>query len=436
MGELTNRNSSQQGVAASAAPVAGTQAATGSHTFPQPGPAASHSYSAVASDNAVPQAAAVAISDLLDHGLYVRTGHRVLLVAHVDGLYGGDNLVDRDAIRWIGQALQDRGAIPEVLWLDGQMRIFEWEFPEAIRAAMERNDRAIFHTFDLEVEEVLEFRKFLAEYKKTPSAPGINTTVVRNFATTAPLLCSAWAQTPQELLSEIRQRAGLRIQECVGQKWEMTEPLGTHLTGVLLPSRVFRYGSRREERTLNPWPEWIVPPIAVGEVSGVFVYDRTLSWWSRYIGIPPFFDKPIQLTIHEGKIVAIDGGAEAEALRRFLKELEGRAGEGVYNFDTLHFGVHPQAHVSPQQCPSPLYRRLVEHCHASCLHVHVGSPKSTPSFPYMVHITGDVLQPTFRIGDTQIHDNGRLAVLDDPAVVAVAERYPGRPGLAPELCRG
>jgi hypothetical protein len=102
-----------------------------------------------------------------------------------------------------------------------------WEFPDAVREAMDRNDRTIYHSFDLVVEEMIVFRKFLYEYVRTPSIPDNNITAVRNMATTGPLLCSKWAQTPYELVSEIRHQAGKRLQAQVGDKWELTDPLGT-----------------------------------------------------------------------------------------------------------------------------------------------------------------------------------------------------------------
>lgn len=394
--------------------------------------------SAGSSENAIPRAALTSIADLLDYTLRVRAGLKVLLVAYLDGLYGGDNLVDRNAIHWIAQQLELRGAIPEVLWVDAPARMHTWEFPEVIRAAMDRNDRAIFHSFDLVVEEMIAFRKFLYAYDKTPPAPDYKITVVRNLATTGSLLCTEWAQTPQELVSEIRHQAGRRLQALVGEKWELSDPLGTQLSGVVLPcsSGFGSYDARRERRTQTPWPEWVVPPIHLSETSGTFVFDRTLSWWSRYIGISPFFDKPVQLLIRDNKIVSIEGGSEADAIRSFLKDLEGRTAGGVYNFDQMHFGVHPQAHVAEHQCPSVLHRRLIEHCHTSNFHVHVGSPIPTDAYPYWPHITGDIRQPTFRIGNTLMHDAGRLAVLDDPAVKAVAARYPGRPGLGREPFHG
>lgn len=434
----TRRNFLRNSMTASAAAIAAAGAASSAQSLPQsatdsPGGSSSH-----ASENAIPQTAATSIADLLDHALHVKAGQKVLLVAYLDGLYGGDNVVDRDAIHWIAQALEARGAIPEVLWVDAVARVNAWEFPDAVREAMDRNDRTILHSFDLVVEEILAFRKYLYAYQKTPTSPGNHITAVRNMATTGPLLTTEWAQTPYELVSEIRHQAGKRIQAQIGAKWELSDPLGTRLSGVILPpASGFRsYDARREERTHTPWPEWVVPPIHLSETSGTFVFDRTLSWWSRYIGISPYFEKPVQLVIRENKILSIEGGTEADALRSFMKDLEGRTGGGVYDFDMMHFGVHPQAHVAEHQCPSILYRRLIEHCHTSNFHAHVGSPRATESYPYWPHITGDMRHPTFRIGDALLHDNGRLTVLDDPVIKAVAARYPGRPGLEREPYHG
>lgn len=158
-------------------------------------------------------------------------------------------------------------------------------------------------------------------------------------------------------------------------------------------------------------------------------YDRTLRWWSRDIGIPPYFEKPITIKIEDGRMVAIEGGSEAALLKKFLKMLHDKIGMGddVYAFNTLHFGVHPQARVVAHPCPSELYRCMIRHSDARNLHVHIGSPKATPAFPYWPHITGDLRNCDFSISDFQMHKNGRLTVLDDPAVKAVVARYPGRP---------
>lgn len=60
------------------------------------------------------------------------------------------------------------------------------------------------------------------------------------------------------------------------------------------------------------------------------------------------------------------------------------------------------------------------------------APSPADAYPYWVHCTGDVRSATFRVGDTLVHDGGRLRALDHPAVRAVAEKYPDRPGVDPD----
>jgi len=288
-------------------------------------------------------------------------------------------------------------------------------------------DVLINHSFNLVTEEMAEFRDFIAEYKIW---------MVRNFATTAALLCTAWAQTPYELVSEIRYQSSLPFVE--GAHYLLTDQNGTRLEGTVegpstrpgVPGMA--YSSRRREAGYYlPWPEWVHPPVNVSGTNGEFIFDCMLSWWSRYIGISPYFSAPIRLTIEDNRIAAIEGGEEARALKSFLADMRGRVGDGVYDFRCFHFGVHPQASVAPHQCPNVLHRRVIEHSHACDVHVHVGAPPSVPSYPYWMHLTGDIRCPTLKVGDTMVYQNGHLAALDSPAVAAVAEKYPGRPGVRP-----
>lgn len=375
----------------------------------------------------MPKGATIAINDLLDSCANIQPGQEVVLLAHVDGLYGGDNLVDQEAISWIQAAIQMRGAHPSVLWIDEPVTPHAWRLPPVVKAALTACDVFINHSFDLVVEEMMEFRQ-LVDTGKVP--------MVRNFATTAPLLCTAWAQTPHELVSEIRYQASLPFKG--GLPWQLTDDNGTNLEGIIKPSpepkEGMPYSSRRKEFGYYwPWPEWVHPPVGISESSGVFIFNCMLSWWSRYIGISPYFSKPVRLTIENCRIIRIEGGDEAESLRRFLDSMSKRLGSGVYDFKHLHFGVHPQATVAPHQCPNLLYRRLIEHSHSSNIHVHIGAPPATPGYPYWMHCTGDIRTATLRVGDTLVHERGHLTALDHPAVLAVAAKYPGRPGPRPEL---
>jgi hypothetical protein len=377
----------------------------------------------------IPAGAAIAIDDMLLNCARIQPGQEVLLLAHIDGLYGGDNMVDEQAVSWIQYALQMHGAHASILWIDEPATPHAWRFPPVVKAAMSGCDVLINHSFNLVTEEIAEFRDFIAEKKIK---------MVRNFATTTPLLCTIWAQTPYELVSEIRYQASLSFK--AGLKFTLTDVNGTNLEGTIVnpvnkpgvPG--MPYSSRREEAGYYfPWPEWVHPPVNVSGTSGVFIFDCMLSWWSRYIGISPYFNKPILLSIDNGRITKIDGGKEAAALNSFLKSMRTRVGGGVYDFNTFHFGVHPQAFVAQHQCPNELHRRLIEHSHSSNLHVHIGAPPSNQAYPYWMHCTGDIRHPTLKVGDTLVYDKGHLAALDNPVVKAVAQKYPNRPGLNPVL---
>jgi hypothetical protein len=376
----------------------------------------------------MPKVAAVAINDFLDNCVRVEAGQEILIVSHVDGLYGGDNVVDQDAIGWFQSGIASRGANPTVLWIDEPMKAHAWRIPPAAKAAMKATDILILNSLDLEIEENVEM-KDMANLDRIPH--------IHNFATTAPLLCTAWARTPYELVSEIRHEASLAF--LPGQPLEMWDEKGTQLKAVVLPSDMAAlgfptYDTWRHDNggIYRPWPEWVFPPINLTEVNGTCVFDCMLSYWSRLIGISPYFSSSIKLTIEHNRIVEIEGGEEAQALKRFLVKMSETLGDGVYRFDHLHGGVHPQANVSPYQCPSVLHRRMIEHAHTCNIHVHIGAPDWTPSYKYWMHCTGDLRTASLRVGDKLVWDKGHLTALDSPAVKAVAAKYPDRPGLEPE----
>lgn len=360
----------------------------------------------------IPETARTAIDQLLDECARIQAGQEVLLLAYEDGLRGGDNLVDETAISWLEAGVRARGANPTVLWADERSAPHEWRFPPIVRGAFAAADVMINNTLDLSQEETAEFKYFVWDKKKL---------MVRNFATTSSLLCTRWARTPHRLVSEIRYQMGLLIK--AGANFVLTDPNGTHLVGKVLPACTpehpwfSTYAVRREEVGFyRPWPEWVVPPIRIAETSGEFVFDRMLSWWSRYMGISPYFDSPVRIEIKDNRIRAIEGGREASVLRSFLEDLEGRMGADMHTANAFHSGVHPYASVTPEECPNILYRRIIEHSHTSNIHLHIGAAEPTSSYPYWPHITGDIRCPTLRLDDVVIHENGHLSVLDLPQI--------------------
>lgn len=375
----------------------------------------------------IPQAAMVALTDMVDHCAEIKPGMEVLILAYKDGLYGGDNLVDEEAIAWTASVIESRGAHAAILWVDDPQKVHEWRYHPIVKGAIAGADMFINTTLDLAVEEIAEYRNHIEE---------VNTWMVRLFCPTAPLLMSDWAQTPHELVKMIRHISSKPFMQGDKSKFVMTDPNGTHIEGYTTGPKPRKgipgmpYNSfRKDASKYLPFPEWVHPPVNCKEVNGVFFFNCMLSWWSRYIGIQPEWAEPIRVDVKDSRMVKISGGREADALKRFLDSMIEKVGDGIYNFDTFHFGIHPNAAIQAYQCPNVLYRRYIEHSHTCNLHVHIGSAPGNEKYNFYPHITGDIRNATMKVGDMLVYDNGWLCCLDDPDVLAVAAKYPGRPGI-------
>ena len=378
----------------------------------------------------IPEAAMISLTDMVDKCIEIEPGMEVLLLAHRDGLYGGVNLVDEEAVAWTASVVQSRGARVSIMWIDDPQPIHEWRYPPIVKGAVAAADVLINFSSQLVTEEMAEYRKHLDDS---------NTWGVRMFPATAPLLMSEWAQTPYELVTMIRHVSSKPFMKHMA-KFVMTDPNGTHLEGFTLDP-VQRAGIpgmpynswRKEASRYLPCPEWVHPPINCQDVNGVFIFNCMLSWWSPYIGIPPVWDDPITIEVKDCRMVDIRGGAEAVALKRFLESMEDKIGDGIWRFDTFHFGIHPNAKVEKYQCSNDLFRRIIDHSHFSNLHVHIGSSPANQKYNIYPHITGDIRKPTLTVDGELVYDNGWLCCLNDPEVLAVAEKYPGRPGIPDRL---
>ena len=73
----------------------------------------------------ITKGAAMAINDLLDNCLEVKPGDEVVIASHVDGMYGGDNLVDPPAVAWIQAAIEAR-ALTNLRRFSGIKAPFVW----------------------------------------------------------------------------------------------------------------------------------------------------------------------------------------------------------------------------------------------------------------------------------------------------------------------
>ena len=381
----------------------------------------------------MPADAAVAINDMLDCCAVVKPGQNVLILAAVDGLHGGRNLVDEQTIAWIRSGVQARGAHPTVIWADMPSRPdviwpdiptpeTAWKIPPIVKAAMKGADLLINHISDLSSEEHLkEFPELLKELKLP---------MVRNMATTTGLLMSDWARTPHDLIAEIRYRMAELIKP--DETWSLSHPNGTHLEGkVGSPGGGGEaYAYWRRDGYYRPFPDGIYPAVNPVGTNGIYVFDQMMPVWAKEIGVPVRFSAPVRISVEDNQMTKIEGGPEAAAIRGFLEALARRVGEkNAFEIRGPHGGVHPHAIVGREQCPDEDYREFVASFHTGAVHMHLGQAGKSAAFPFNLHTAAEARGATFKVGSNVLHDRGRLAVMNDPRVKAVAARYAGRPGL-------
>jgi len=381
----------------------------------------------------IPAKAAETLNDMLDNCACIEPGQNVLVLAANDGLKGGANIVDEATVGWVAAGVRQRGAEarvmwvdmperPAVIWPDIATRDTAWRIPADVKAAMKEADILISHVFDLSSEEHLkELPETLREYELP---------MVRNMATTAPLMMSDWARTPHDLIAEIRYRMGEFI--VAGEPWEVTHPNGTHLKGTVGPGPRSRptYVYWRRDGFYRPFPDGIYPAVDPVGCEGIYIFDRMMPIWAHNIGVPPKFSAPVTLTVEDNHVVKVEGGPEADALSGFLAALAKSLGEDhAYEIRAPHGGVHPSAFVTPAECPDGDYREFIASFHPFSLHMHLGQGGRNKDFPYSLHTACEIRGGRLTVGKNTVHDGERLVVAGDPRVLEVAARTPDRPGV-------
>ena len=382
----------------------------------------------------IPKQAAIAVADMVDNCAKVKPGMNVLIIAANDGLYGGVNIVDQEAVAWLHAAMVQRGADatvvwcdipsrPTVLWGEGADPSNAWRVPPIVANAMRAADVVISNAVDLTYEEELREIPEILEERKIRFA--------RNMATTASLLASNWGLTPYELVSEIRVQANALAKP--GAKWVMTHANGSHIEGyVVKPEDTEDYAHYRDIGVYCPFPEGVWSSIRARDAEGVGIINEVGVIWARHIGVPCPFKQPVKVFIEKGHIKRFEGGTEAETLTRFYKFIAKYLGEAAYEVRGFHGGVHPSAMLEPHQCPNTPYRHFIEHHHWSSFHFHMGNSRRAEKFPYLLHVSAELRGGDLKIGDNYVYKDGRITTADHPRVLAIAEKYKDRPGLEPE----
>jgi leucyl aminopeptidase (aminopeptidase T) len=183
--------------------------------------------------------------------------------------------------------------------------------------------------------------------------------------------------------------------EYVGETIKVTSPAGTNLKAIIKGRKPnIETGICHKPGDFGPPPdvEVNISPVE-GSAEGFLVVDASAS------GIGLIKD-PIKVTIKGGFITNIDGGEEAEKLKKML---ETARDPNVYNIAEVGLGLNPKARL--------IGRLLEDEGALGTAHIGVGS--SLPlggKIQASLHIDLMIRNPTVKIDEKTIIENGELKI--------------------------
>lgn len=130
-----------------------------------------------------------------------------------------------------------------------------------------------------------------------------------------------------------------------------------------------------------------------GKSEGIFVVDGSFA------SVGKIYDEPIRITVEKGFAVKIEGGSEADKLKSALESL----GKQAYTIAELGIGTNDQAIVTGEI--------LEDEKVMGTAHIALGNNISMGGTCNVgIHVDGVFLNPTIKIDDNVILENGILTI--------------------------
>ncbi|HWQ17955.1 MAG TPA: hypothetical protein VNL13_09020 [Sulfolobales archaeon] len=266
---------------------------------------------------------AEAARKLVDKVLHIRPGEEVVITA--------DSGSDWRVVVATAQAVRLAGARPLVLWFNmarGFAMQAEKDIPvRAIRAAVLNSDVWI------------EFNKnwllYSSIYEEAIKSGRIRYLILVGMD--ADMMVRMIGRINIEALLEFQKRLQSIVAD--SKEFSLVSPEGTNMSFKNDPSRPILV----EGEVTGPGDYALIGQVDWApieeSINGVFVVDGSIY--------PPAelgsLRKPVKITIEKGRIVSIEGGREAEILRKWLEDLED---PNMYNVAHIALGCHPNAKLT------------------------------------------------------------------------------------------
>jgi leucyl aminopeptidase (aminopeptidase T) len=204
----------------------------------------------------------------------------------------------------------------------------------------------------------------------------------------------SWGLTEEKLL--LAQRRALEAMAALEgvEKIRVTSKKGTDFTVTIKDRPALEVTSiKRRGQMMGPLPLWAEVAFAAVEdqTEGTMVVDGVMLG----IGLPGQVENEITWTLENGRAVKIEGGEEAERLRKVI--------DGVENADVIGEFAFGVSEVAPFGTPSEKGRVGTVHCALGDNHNAYPGGQNVS----MLHLDGVVLEASM-----QIVDDGRWILKD------------------------
>ncbi len=313
------------------------------------------------------------VSNLVREAAEVQRGDQVLVLSD----YG---LVDKELPDLIAEEIKSCGAEAQVMWSE-PMSPNRTTTPKVLLAAMQAADRIIYNIPPGSIDQpVFSSVEALLDKDERPYR------LTNNF-NTLERIASDYARFPERKIRALY--AYFEDLFHSATTWRLTTPTGTDISG-----QIGRVSSRQAalEASVSPYakvfPTRVCTPIGSVNASGRIAVD--------HCAIPPMkIANPPIVELVEDRIVAVEGGAEAEAYRQALEANVQRWGDSANFLDSWHTGLNPLG---------PNIPGYLGHGSAARMHLHLGRSNT--------YISGGIMNHTLEIDGQKVLDNGKVNIPD------------------------
>jgi len=332
-----------------------------------------------------------------------------------------DTLIPEEITEAVLAALVEVGARPMVVtaeppglrWREG------YEPPAPLRAAVYGADVVIqLKSVEAQTYPRLQETSCIEHGVRWVKVPAANQPEV---------IASAYVRFPYDVMQLMTQKIfdhwtrGARVPGPASKTIRVTAANGTDLTATYDPRYVVNTGFVPCPLRPGMWNQVCGATIGIElftRADGVVVLDA-LHGEEEYKALPPIgsdvvypLSQPIRW-IFEGRYATIEGGPEAEVIRRIVDRAGTKAARALCE---IALGVNPKAPLG--SLPTR---------HAGVTHYAVGSTRGRTPTPELedapVHTHGHVYHATVEVDGEPTIENGRLLLLDDPEIRAAAARH-------------